>query len=91
MVLGSMCAGFVRHDDAVGWRFHVGCVCRHLFSCMGTCTCFRACVLGLCVSVSWIRDVDVATDMLGSCVHSRSLLKKKWSDARTAWNFWIHE
>ena len=35
--------------------------------------------------------MDVATGVLGSCVHSRSLLKKKWSDARAAWNFWIHE
>jgi len=47
--------------------------------------------------------MDVATDMLGSGfwvrvlvresgqAHSRSLLKKKWSDARAAWNFRIHE
>ena len=50
------------------------------------CVCLFSCVL-----VSRVRDADVATDVLGSCVHSRSLLKKKWSDARAAWNFWIHE
>jgi len=27
--------------------------------------------------------------VLGSCIHSRSMLKKKWSDARAAWNFRI--
>ena len=52
--------------------------------------CFR-------VLVSRVRDVDVATDVLGSGfvfwfresgqAHSRSLLKKKWSDARAARNF----
>jgi len=24
-------------------------------------------------------------------VHSRSILKKKWSDARAVWNFYIHK
>jgi len=55
-------------------------------------------MLGSCVLVSRVRNVDVATDVLGAMfrvqesgfkVHSRSLLKKKWSDARAAWNFWI--
>ena len=27
----------------------------------------------------------------GFKVHSRSLLKKKWSNARAAWNFWISQ
>ena len=82
-----MCAGFVGHHDAVALGFRVGCVCVRAFVCM--------CVyLFSCVLVSRVRNADVATDVpsvLGSCVHSRSLLKKKWSDARAAWNFQIHE
>ena len=58
------------------------------------CACFHVCVLGSCVLVSRVRNADVATDVLGmldSCIYSMSLLKKKWSDARAAWNFRIHE
>jgi len=67
------------------------CWSSMLDACTYACACSRVCMLSSCVLVSWIHDVDVATDVLGSVfrvqgsgfkVHSRSLLKKKWSDAR---------
>ena len=55
--------------------------------------CFRMCVrVRVLVLVFRVWNADVATDVLsvlGSYIHSRALLKKKWSEARAAWNFRI--